>query len=115
MIKVNLSGADLINARNAISFEEMASKGGIYEITGFGLKSDEVEGDNGNEIKNIAILKDSNGKIYSGVSAVVANFVEDIDDAVADGDITLPFKVSAEMRTCKGNAQRKFVSLMLHE
>lgn len=107
-----LTGADKMNARNGISLDTLAASGKVISITAYGAKKDtETDSDGTETVKTISILKDSDGNIYSGVSAVAYNFLDDLEDALADGDLKLPVKVKAVSTPCKGNASRKYVAL----
>lgn len=78
---INITAKDVFNANTATDFRTVAKEGREIEVVGFGV-FEEVSSE-GN-VKRLGIIKDSEGNMYSGASAVMADRLLKLYDVVEE-------------------------------
>ena len=96
---------DLINAQTgSIKLQSMKEK--VITVTGLAV-GQAIDNETG-ELKPVGYLATSDG-VYGTVSATVIPAIENIIDAVDDGDISFPCEIKVHGRTSNGG--REFLTL----
>ena len=99
---------DLINAQTgSIKLQSMKDK--VITVTGLAV-GQAIDNETG-ELKPVGYLATPEG-VFGTVSATVIPAIENIIDAVDDGDITLPCEIKVHGRTSNGGREFLTVSVM---
>ena len=107
MKMTGMTKKDIINAQTG-SIKLQAMKDKVISVTGLAV-GDVLDNETG-ENKAVGYLATKDG-VYGTISATVIPAIENIIDAVDDGDITLPCDVKVIER--KSNAGREFLTLCI--
>ena len=107
MKAVGMTKKDTINAQTG-SMKLQTMKDKVISVTGLTV-SDAVDNETG-ETKAVGYLATKDG-VYGTISATVIPAIDNLIDAVVDGDVELPCDIKVIER--KSNAGREFLTLCI--
>ena len=91
MTNVNITAKDLFNANAGKGFKEAGNEETEITMIGFGIKETESEDRETKETvkKEIVVIKDASGELYSGESVVLAKRVKELAELFTEEEITV--------------------------
>lgn len=89
MTNINITAKDLFNSNAGKGFKEAGNEETEITMIGFGIKETESEDRETKETvkKEIVVIKDASGELYSGESVVLAKRVKELAELFTEEEI----------------------------